>query len=227
MADKVKIKVAKRETLGSSDARRQRRDGKVPVSIYGAGKDTVAAVAELSDLAAILRSDSGVNTIFTLDLEGEGAGDVIFHDRQIHPLKGTLMHADLRRLAKGEKIEVTVPIHLLGEPIGTTEEDGVLSQTLREIKVLCEPSAIPDAIEADVSEMKLNDVLHVSDLKIGDNIEVHEDPETVVASIVFIAEPDLEPTPEEEVTEPELVDEKGEGEEGGEPGEGEPESEQS
>ena len=218
MADKVTVKVAKREARGSNDARRLRAEGKVPVSVYGGGKDTVAAIAELSDLAAILRTDAGVNTIFTLDVEGEESVDVIFHDRQIHPLKGKLMHADLRRLAKGEKIEVSVPIHLLGEPVGVIEENGVLSQTLREIKVLCIPSSIPEAVEADVSEMKLNDTLHVSDLKFDKDVEVHEDPETVVASIVFVAEPDLEPTPEDEITEPEVVGEEGES---GETAEGE------
>ena len=126
MADKVVVKAEKREDRGKNDARRLRSAGKVPVIVYGGGGESVAAAADLKDLAAILRSDTGQNTIFTIDMAGEGTNDVIFHDRQIDPIKGRLMHADLRRLAKGEKIEVTVPIHLIGEP-EETEEGGVLN----------------------------------------------------------------------------------------------------
>jgi len=214
MADKVIVKAEKRENRGKNDARRLRQAGKVPVVVYGGGGEAVAAVAELSDLATILRSDAGHNTIFSLDMEGEGAGDVIFHDRQIDALKGRLVHADLRRLAKGEKIEVTVPVHLIGEPEALNEEGAVLNQNLREIKVLCEPRLIPEAIEADVTNLQLNESLHVSDLKFGTGIEVHELPETVVASVVIVKEEELEPVLE--VAEPELVDQKGEESEEGE-----------
>ena len=214
MADKVIIKAEKREDRGKNDARRLRSAGKVPVIVYGGGGESVAAVAELKDLAAILRSDSGQNTIFTIDMAGEGTNDVIFHDRQIDPIKGRLIHADLRRLAKGEKIEVTVPIHLIGEP-EETEEGGVLNQQLREIKVLCVPSKIPEYIEIDVSGLQMGESIHVSDLKVEDGVEIHEDAEAVVASIVLVKEPELEPTPEDEVTEPELVGDEEEGEKPG------------
>ncbi len=214
MADKVVVKAEKREDRGKNDARRLRSAGKVPVIVYGGGGESVAAVAELKDLAAILRSDSGQNTIFTIDMAGEGTNDVIFHDRQIDPIRGRLMHADLRRLAKGEKIEVTVPIHLVGEP-EETEEGGVLNQQLREIKVLCVPSKIPEYLEVDVSGLAMGESIHVSDLKVEDGVEIQDDPESVVASIVLVKEPELEPTPEDELTEPEMV---GDEEEGDKPG---------
>src|ERR1044072_3129290 len=108
MAEKVTVKAEKRNSRGKNDSRRLRAEGKLPVVGYGAGGEAVAAVASLSDLAAILRSDSGHNSVFTLDMEGEGTGDVMFQDRQIDPLKGRLVHADLRRIAKGEKMEMTV-----------------------------------------------------------------------------------------------------------------------
>ncbi len=210
MADKFTVKAEKREARGKNDARRLRADGKVPVSIYGGGGETIAAIIELKELAAILRSDTGQNTIFSLDMSGEGAGDVIFHDRQIDPIRGRLMHADLRRLAKGEKIEVTIPIHITGEAAGLVEEGAVLNQQLREIKVLCVPSKIPEFIEADASDLQVGDSIHVSDLKFEEGVEVHEDPEAVVASVVIVKEEELEPTPESEIEEPELVDQKGE-----------------
>jgi large subunit ribosomal protein L25 len=205
MAEKVTVKAEKRDARGSNDARRLRAAGKIPVSVYGGGKDTVAATADIGDLAAILRSDSGVNTIFSLDIDGVGASDVIFHDRQIDPLKGHLMHADLRRIAKGEKLEVTVPIHLVGEP-SELGEGGVLTQVLREIKVLCEPSKIPDFIEVDVSGVTADHPIHVSDLKVEEGVEIHEEPEAVVATIITVKEEELEPSTEE--IEPELVGEK-------------------
>lgn len=207
MADKITVKAEKREGRGKNDSRRLRVAGKVPLTIYGGGEEAVAAAASLSDLAAVLRTESGPNTLFSLDVEGVGASDVIFQDRQIHPLKGRLTHADLRRFAKGEKIEVTVPIHLLGEPIGVKEEDGMLEQQLREIKVLCEPSKIPDSIEFDVSELKVGDSVHVSDLKFGEGLEVHEAADTMVAHVAQVKEPDLEP--DTATAEPEVVGDAG------------------
>jgi len=204
MAEKVVVKAEKREGRGKNDSRRLRVAGKVPISIYGGGVEAVAAVVELKDLAAILRSDSGQNTIFTIDMVGEGTGDVIFHDRQIDALRGRLVHADLRRLAKGEKIEVTVAIHLVGEAAGLIEDGAVLNQQLREIKVLCEPSKIPEFFEVDVTELHVGESVHVSDMKVGEGIELHELPEAVVVSIVVVKEEELEPQLEESA-EPEIV----------------------
>ena len=153
MAEKIVVKAAIRELRGKNDARRLRVDGKVPVVIYGGGTESVSAVADLKDLAAILRTDAGVNSVFSLDVGAEDSIDVIFQDRQIDPVRGRLIHADLRRFAKGEKIEMTVPIHLIGDAPGLEEEGAVLSQAMRDIKVLCEPKNTPDSIELDVSEL--------------------------------------------------------------------------
>ena len=215
MAEKVVVKAEKREGRGKNDSRRLRAAGKLPISIYGAGAEAVAAVVELKDLAAILRSDSGQNTIFTIDMIGEGTGDVIFHDRQIDALKGRLVHADLRRLAKGEKIEVTVAIHLVGEAVGLKEEGAVLNQQLREIKVLCEPSQIPEFLEVDVTDLNVGESIHVSDMKIGEGVEVHESPESVVVSIVVVKEEELEPQLETPA-EPEVIGKEGKDDDGGE-----------
>jgi len=197
MADKIVVKGEVREARGSNDARRLRAAGKLPVSVYGSGQDTVSAIVNLSDLAAILRSESSVNTVFSMDIDGLGETDVIFHDRQIHPVKGTLMHADLRRIAKGEKIEVTIPLHLIGEPAALNEDGAVLNQGLRELKIICTPSRIPDSIDVDISELTLDHVIHVSDIHVGEGVEILEEPETVVASISVVKEEDLEPQLEE------------------------------
>src|SRR6185503_3064828 len=158
MAEKKEYKVqAKlREGRGKNDARRARRDGMVPITVYGGGAETVAAIAPARDLAAILRSESGRNTIFTIDVEGAGTSEVMFHDRQIDPVKGRLIHADLTRLVKGQKIEVTVPLHLVGEPIGVKEKQGVLEQIIREIEIRCEPRQNPDSLDVDVTNLDVH-----------------------------------------------------------------------
>ncbi len=197
MAEKFVVKAEKKEVGGKNVNRRLRSEGKVPVVVYGGGTESVAAVAELKELAAILRTDAGVNTVFSLDIAGEGVNDVIFQDRQIDPIRGRLIHADLRRFAKGEKIEMTVPIRLVGTPTGLQDEGAVLTQTMREIKVLCEPAKTPESIDIDVTELEAGHALHVSDLKVGEGIEIHENLETVVASVVIVKEVELEPQIEE------------------------------
>src|SRR6476619_4469968 len=182
MADKkeFKIQAKQRDGRGKNDARRARRDGMVPITVYGGGAETLAAVAPLRDLAAILRSESGRNTIFTIDVEGVGTSEVMFHERQIDPVRGRLMHADLTRLVKGQKIEVTVPLHLIGEPIGVREQQGVLEQIIREIEIRCEPREIPDSLDIDVSNLGVHDVLHISDIQVAAGIEMLDDADTVI-----------------------------------------------
>ena len=192
MAEKFVVKAEKKEVGGKNVNRRIRGEGKVPVVVYGGGTESVAAVAELKDLAAVLRSDAGVNTVFSLDISGD-VNDVIFQDRQIDPIRGRLIHADLRRFAKGEKIEMTVPVHLVGEPEALKEEGAVLSQAMREVVLYCEPAMTPEFLELDVSGLEAGHALHVSDLKVGEGIELREDPEDVVASIVIVKEVELEP----------------------------------
>src|SRR4030095_1691244 len=222
MADKkeFKIQAKQRNGRGKNDARRARRDGMVPITVYGGGGETVAAVAPLRELAAILRSESGRNTIFTIDVEGFGASEVMFHERQIDPVRGRLIHADLTRLVKGQKIEVTVPLHLDGEPYGVKEKQGVLEQVVREIEIRCEPRLIPDSINVDVSLLDVHVVLHVSDLKVGEGIVILEDPDSVIATVGIVKE-EVAPVvvvEGEEPVEPEVIGKgkKEEEEEGGE-----------
>ena len=220
--EEITVKATVREGRGKNDARRTRRAGLVPVTVYGGGGETVAAAAPLKELAAILRSEAGRNTIFTLDVEGVGASEVMFHDRQIDPVRGRLVHADFQRLVKGQKIEVTVPLHLVGEPVGVREEQGVLEQIMREIEIRCEPREIPDAIDVDVSDLGVHDVLHVSDIPVGANIEILNEPDSVIATVGIIREEHVAaPVVEEEVAaEPEVIGKGKKEEEGAEPEKG-------
>jgi large subunit ribosomal protein L25 len=225
MAEKkedVIIRATVREGRGKNDARRARVAGMVPVTVYGGEGGTVSALAPLRDLAAILRSDSGRNTIFSLDIEGLGASEVMFHERQIDPIRGRLVHADFRRLVKGEKIEVTVSLHLVGEPIGVREQSGFLEQIVREIDIRCDPRDIPEAINVDVSNLNVHDVMHVSDIAADERIEILAAADTVIATVGIVKEEVVvAPVTEgDETAEPELIAKGKKDEEGAEPEKG-------
>jgi len=130
-----------------------------------------------------------------------------------------LIHADLARLVKGQKIEVTVPLHLFGEPVGVREKQGVLEQIIREIEIRCEPREIPDTFEVDVSNLDVHEMLHVSDIKVAEGVEILTDGDQVIATVGIVKE-EVAATPAEgeEPAEPEVIGkgkkEDEEGEEG-------------
>ncbi len=219
----ITVRAVPREGRGKNDSRRARRDGQVPVTMYGGGVEAVSALVPLRELAAILRSDTGRNTIFTLDVEGVEATEVMFAARQIDPVRSRLIHADFKRLVKGEKIEATVPLRLIGEPIGVREQAGVLEQIIRNVEIRCEPREIPEALEVDVTNLGVHDVLHVSDIPISEGIEILAEPDVVIATIGVVKEEPVAvvaPVEGEVPTEPEVIGKGKKEEEGEEPGEG-------
>ena len=214
----IVVRAVLRTGRGKNDARRARRDGQVPVTLYGGAGEAVSALAPLRELAAILRSDTGRNTIFTLDVEGVEAAEVMFADRQIDPVRSRLIHADFKRLVKGEKIEATVPLRLIGEPMGVREQAGVLEQVIRNVEVRCEPRDIPEHIDVDVTNLGVHEVLHVSDIPVAEGIEILEEAEAVIATVGVVREEvaEVAPAEGEAPAEPEVIgkgkkDEEGEG----------------
>jgi large subunit ribosomal protein L25 len=214
----ITVRAELRQGRGKNDSRRLRARGLVPVTLYGGEGESVSAAAPLSELAAILRSDTGHNTIFTLDVDGVGASEVLFLDRQLDPVRSRLIHADLRRLVKGQKVEVTVALHLEGEPIGVTEGGGVLEQIVRQLDIRCGTRDIPEAINVDVSSLGVHDVLHVSDIAVSEGVEILNAPETVIATVGVVREEPVEApvVPEEgAAAEPEVIAKGKKDEEGG------------
>lgn len=202
----ITVRAEMRAGRGKNDSRRLRARGMVPLTIYGGEGEPIAAAAPLAELAAILRSGAGHNAIFTLEVDGIGPNEVMFLDRQIDPVKTRLIHADLRRLVRGQEIEVSVRLELEGEPEGVREGEGILEQLLREVEIRCRPGIIPDFITVDVSHLGAHEVLHVSDVKVEEGITILTDPETAVATVATVREEPVEATaPEEEVSEPEVI----------------------
>jgi large subunit ribosomal protein L25 len=170
-----------------NDARRVRVSGKVPAVLYGAGKDAVSVSVDPRHVSRILHSQTGHNTIFDLALDGEQTKAMIV-DWQYEPIKGALMHIDLKRIAMDKKLTVSVPIVLKGESAGVKQQGGILEQILREVEIECLPADIPSSIEADVSNLTFGVVLRVSDLVHSDKLTFLTDLNQPVAHVITIKE---------------------------------------
>ncbi|HET9364666.1 MAG TPA: 50S ribosomal protein L25 [Candidatus Angelobacter sp.] len=180
---------------GKNEARRLRVSGRVPAVIYGAKKNTLAVSVDPKQIMRILNSESGHNTIFDVQVNGEQSKAMIV-DWQFEPIKGKLLHLDLKRIAMDEKIRVMVPIHLKGEAAGVKQQGGILDQVLREVEVECLPGDIPTHIDVDVSELVFGAVTRVKDLpNTGGKLKFITDEDQAVAHITSVKE-EVAPTPE-------------------------------
>lgn len=180
----VTLSAEKREGTGKGVARKLRQAGKIPAVLYGRDMDAVHISLDAHDAELLFRSIPVDNTIIELKVEGtKEPHQTLVRDIQTHPFKGTLVHVDFLRIQAGVKVELTVPVHLVGTPIGVKDEGGVLDQTVHDLPVACIPSAIPESFEVDVSHMAVNDVLHVSDLDVGEGVEVLLPGERTICSV--------------------------------------------
>ena len=148
-----------RESGTKNKARRVRRDGKIPAVVYGAGKDSLSISVDPRVVTRILNSDTGHNTIFDLALKDGERSKAMIVDWQYEPIKGKLLHIDLKRIALDKVLKVSVPIVLVGEAAGVKQEGGIMEQMLREVEIECLPGDIPTHIDADVSQLTFGKVL--------------------------------------------------------------------
>ena len=176
-------------------ARRVRVSGKIPAVVYGAGQDSVAVSVDPKVITKILHSDSGHNTIFDLDVTGAKVAKAMIVDWQREPIKGALLHIDLKRIAMDKKLVVAVPIMLKGEAAGVKTEGGILEQMLREVELECLPGDIPASIEADVTDLVFGKVIRVEDLPQSDKYKYVTEANQPVAHITTVKE-EVVATPE-------------------------------
>ncbi len=177
-----------REAGSKNDARKVRRGGKIPAVVYGAGKDSLSISVDPRHVQRILNSVTGHNTIFDLSLSGGERAKAMIVDWQYEPIKGTLLHIDLKRIALDKVLKVSVPIILVGESAGVKQEGGIMEQMLREVEIECLPGDIPSHIDADVSELTFGKVLRVSDLPHSDKIKFITDANQPVAHVTTVKE---------------------------------------
>ncbi|PYR19382.1 MAG: 50S ribosomal protein L25 [Acidobacteria bacterium] len=161
------LEATSRDTFGKNEARRTRRDGKVPGILYGGdgGRATPIAVSPRA-LLKILHSESGLNTLISLKLAGAGDARVLVKDFQLDPVTHQMLHADFYRVAMDKVLQVTIPVTVHGEPKGVKQQGGVLEFIRREIEIECLPGDIPEHIEIDVSELMLHQGVRVRDVPI-------------------------------------------------------------
>jgi large subunit ribosomal protein L25 len=184
-----------REAGTKNHARRVRREGKIPAVVYGASKDAVPVSVDPRHVLRILRSDSGHNTIFDLALHGGERTKAMIVDWQYEPIKGHLLHIDLKRIAMDKALRVSVPIMLQGVPEGVKTEGGILEQILREVEIECLPADIPSHIDVDVSHLTFGKVLRVSDLPHNEKLKFLSDANQPVAHVTAVKE-EVVATPE-------------------------------
>ena len=169
-------------------ARRVRVAGKIPAVVYGAGQESVAVAVDPKVITRILHSGSGHNTIFDLNVEGSAAVKAMIVDWQHEPIKGSLLHIDLKRIAMDKAMRVSVPIQLVGTPVGVKSQGGILEHVLREVEIECLPGDIPGHLDVDVSNLELHGIIHVSDLPHSGSIKFLEDETATVAHVTIIKE---------------------------------------
>jgi large subunit ribosomal protein L25 len=175
-------------TFNKNHARRVRVQGLIPAVVYGAGQESVAVTVDPKVITKILYSDSGHNTIFDLTIEGAGVTKAMIVDWQNEPIKGKLLHIDLKRIAMDKAMRVSVPVQLTGVATGVKNSGGILSQVLHEVEIECLPGDIPGHIDVDVSSLELHGAIHISDLPHSDKLKFLGEEDALVAHVTVLRE---------------------------------------
>jgi large subunit ribosomal protein L25 len=212
-----------REERGKNAARRTRMTGMVPAVLYGGRKDSVALSVNAKQIAKILRSETGHNTIFTVRVAAGAEEKAMMKDWQVDPLKGSLLHVDLLRIAMDVRMRVRVPVKTSGEPQGVKLQGGIFEVVTREVEIECLPADIPEEFKVDVTGLLIGKQLRAGEIPLDpEKMKLITDPVQVIAHVVTLKKEE-EPTPDAAVAaetapaEPEVM-KKGKKEEDGEEG---------
>jgi len=184
-----------RASRGKNEAHRTRRAGQIPAVIYGSHKDPVAVSVNPREIAKITRSATGYNTIFKLQIAGGETTPVMVVDQQLDPIRGTLLHADFKRIDLTKRIRVNVPVATTGEAKGVKVQGGLLEVITRAIEIECLPDEIPEKFVVDVTELMIGQAKRASDVALSGSIKLVSSPDTVIAhSVALRAEEVAAPT---------------------------------
>ena len=206
MATTAMISATEREGRGKGAARSTRREGRIPGILYGHGEESVALSVDAGELKKLVHSISIENTILDLDLGGSEPYKVLIRELQRHPVRDEFVHIDFFHVAMDEKIQVEIPILLIGTPTGVKNKGGVLDHQLRELEVFCLPGNIPEKVELDVSGLDIGDSIHVSDIQLPD-VEILTELDRAVVAVLAptVIEVEEEAAAEATLTEPEVI----------------------
>ncbi len=223
MRKDITVTAEVRATRGKNEARRLRIRGFIPAIVYGAYKDSVSIGVSPKEISQILHSKTGHNTIFNLAIEGGENSPVMVVDSQHDPIKGHLLHADLKRIDLEKRIRVSVPVITEGEAAGIKLQGGLLEIITREVDIECLPDEIPEHFVMDVSSLMIGQSVRAGAIPMSGSMRLTSNPESVVAHVVALraeeepaAAAEVAPTAEAAAgTEPEVI-KKGKKEEEGE-----------
>jgi large subunit ribosomal protein L25 len=215
------VQGAPRTLRGKNEARRLRVTGNVPATLYGGKGEALALAVNTKQVTAILRSDTGHNTLFQVEFAGKQEPAIV-KDWQVDPVTGRLLHVDLLRVAMDVRMRVNVPVHTFGDPSGVKVQGGVYEIVVREVEVECLPADIPTEFKVDVSGLALNQSLRAGDLPIDTaKIKLITDANAVLSHVVALRVEEEKPVeaavPGAAPAEPEVI-KKGKKEEEGEEG---------
>lgn len=169
---------------GTRPSRRLRRAGKVPAVVYGLGADPLAVTVDWPALRTALTTDAGLNALITLQIDGAEHLSVI-KELQRHPVRRDVLHVDFMRVRADQSIEVEVPLVLVGEALEVTRADGMVDQTLYTLAISVKPTAVPDEIHIDISELRLGESLKVSDVVLPEGATTSVDPDEAICSALI------------------------------------------
>lgn len=220
--ERLQVKANLRQEKGKGAARKIRAKGWVPAILYGTGVDPVLLTVDLFEFNKTLEGVEGTGVLMDLSIDGKAALPVMLRDYQVDVITRKFEHLDFQKLDLTKKVKLEVPIRLVGKAPGV-KDGGILEHMRRQLEIKCLPTAIPEAIDVDVSQMNIGDIIHVSDIKLPEGVEVLTALDQTVAAVV---EPAPEITPEEVAAateaapaEPEVIgakkEEEAEGEEKG------------
>jgi large subunit ribosomal protein L25 len=196
MRKDITISAAVRDSRGKNEARRLRVTGMVPAIVYGAGQKAIALSVDPKQVLKILHSKTGHNTIFNLTT-GDGPAPVMIVDWQFEPVKGNLLHVDLKRIDLSKRLQVSVPVHTQGEPKGVKQQGGLLEIVNREIEIECLPDDIPEHFTVDVTELLIGQNIRAADVQIGESIQLLSHGDAVIAHVVMLRHQEEEKAAEE------------------------------
>ena len=186
MRKDINVAAEVRTSRGKNEARRTRRAGQIPAVIYGSFQEPVSIAVNPRDISKITHSNTGYNTIFNLVIQGGETTPVMLVDRQVDPVKGTLLHADFKRIDLTKRLRVSIPVHTTGEAAGVKVQGGLLEVITRMIEIECLPDEIPEGFTVDVTELMIGQAKRASDVALTGSMKLVSSPETVIAHSVAL-----------------------------------------
>ena len=186
MRKDISVAAEVRTSRGKNEARRTRRAGNIPAVIYGSFQEPVSIAVNPRDINKIVHSNTGYNTIFNLVIQGGETTPVMLVDRQVDPVKGTLLHADFKRIDLTKRLRVSIPVHTTGEAAGVKVQGGLLEVITRAIEIECLPDEIPEGFTVDVTELMIGQAKRASDVALSGSMKLVSSADTVIAHAVAL-----------------------------------------